>query len=101
MEICDGLGNCCNTGGQGLDNPGTADRQLGQIDVYTDEALLGTCVEVRIQLQLFVTFCSFITIRFVYFQGNLVGTPATAKVTMSGPLKDDSNEIVAYDFTWI
>ena len=43
VEICDGLGNCCQT--LGLDNHGN-DRQKGQIDVYSGY-LLSDCSQVR------------------------------------------------------
>ena len=48
LEICDDEGNCCNTSqsGLGLDNPGTSDRVRGGTDVYSDQAILGTCSEV-------------------------------------------------------
>ena len=43
-EICDAQGTCCQTSsdGRGLDNSGE-DRQIGQTDVYTDRAILGSC----------------------------------------------------------
>ena len=43
-EICDTRGTCCQTSseGRGLDNSGE-DRQIGQTDVYTDRAILGSC----------------------------------------------------------
>ena len=43
-EICDSRGTCCQTSsdGRGLDNSGE-DRQIGQTDVYTDRAILGSC----------------------------------------------------------
>ena len=42
MEICDGLGTCCQT--LGLNNAGN-DRQKGQIDVYSGY-LLSNCSQV-------------------------------------------------------
>ena len=44
MEICYSDGNCCQTSpnGRGLDNPGQ-DREIGQIDVYTNKTILGNC----------------------------------------------------------
>ena len=44
VKICDSRGTCCQTSsdGRGLDNSGE-DRQIGQIDVYTDRAILGSC----------------------------------------------------------
>ena len=49
LEICDEQGNCCSTSGSGLglDNPGTSDRVRGGTDVYSDQAILGTCSEVN------------------------------------------------------
>ena len=46
LEICDGLGNCCQT--LGLDNHGN-DREKGQIDVYSG-SLLSNCSQVRVSL---------------------------------------------------
>ena len=46
VEICDSQGTCCQTSsdGRGLDNPGQ-DREIGQTDVYTSTAILGTCAQ--------------------------------------------------------
>ena len=44
LEICDGNGVCCKTAEQ-LDNSGD-DRERGEIDVYKDSAILGTCFKV-------------------------------------------------------
>ena len=43
MEICDSQGSCCKTtsDGSGL-HPGQ-NREIGQIDVYTNKTILGNC----------------------------------------------------------
>ena len=52
MEICDSHGNCCQTSpdGRGLDNPERQDRRIGQIDVYTNATILGTCAQAVIKI---------------------------------------------------
>ena len=46
VEVCDSQGTCCQTSsdGKGLDHPGK-DRENGQIDEYTNTAILGTCAQ--------------------------------------------------------
>ena len=48
MKICDMKNNCCQTtsNGGGLDDLGKNDREIGQIDSYSDPALLNTCSKV-------------------------------------------------------
>merc|ERR1712212_791878 len=50
----------------GLDNPGTSDRVRGGTDVYSDQAILGTCSEER-----------------------FLGVPLTAKLTLTDPEGQD------------
>ena len=45
MEVCDGHGKCCQTSSDGLDNPGHVDREIGEIDIYTNTTILGNCAE--------------------------------------------------------
>ena len=44
VEICDSGGICCQTSSDGLDNPGQ-DREIGQTDVYTNQAILDNCAQ--------------------------------------------------------
>ena len=44
VEICDNQGACCQTSSDGLDNPGQ-DREIGQTDVYTNQAILDNCAQ--------------------------------------------------------
>jgi hypothetical protein len=48
LKICDMHNYCCQTtdNGNGLDDISKKDRQLGQTDSYSDQAILNTCSKV-------------------------------------------------------
>ena len=48
LKICDMHNNCCQTtdNGSGLDDVSKKDKQIDQIDSYSDLAILNTCSKV-------------------------------------------------------